>query len=118
MTAPEGSTLTYTQYTVAFPSNPLYDGETDNVGVSLDAKGGGTHGEFLFRFVTFKSMHDTKAVQLTVFGDGLSCFFDPRIQPVIQQWRDLPDPDEMTPEQLCRLLREAGAVPSRYMVTA
>lgn len=108
-------TLTYTQHTVAFPTNRLMDDDTDGVGVSLDAKGGGTHGEFQWRFVTFRNMHDTKAVQLTVFGDGLPCFFDPRVQQVVQQWREMPDPDEMTPKELCGLLEAAGAVPSRYM---
>lgn len=108
-------TLTYTQRSVAFPTLPRYDGETDSVNVSLDDSGGGTQGEFHWKFQTFNGGH--LAVLLSVFGDGLPCFFDARVQQVVHRWRAMPDPDMMTPNQLCGFLREAGAVPSRYMTT-
>lgn len=108
-------TLTYTQHSVAFPTVRVGDdSETDSVNVSLDDSGGGTHGEFIFRFVHFRSP-DILAVQLTCFGDGLPCLYDPRVRRVIKKWRKMTDPDLMTPEHLCELLRAAGAVPSRYM---
>jgi hypothetical protein len=108
-------TLTYTQHSVAFPTVKVGDdSETDSVSVSLDDSGGGTHGEFVFRFVHFRNL-DTLAVQMTCFGDGLVCLYDPRVQQVVQQWREMPDPDAMSPGYLCELLGAAGAVPSRYM---
>lgn len=110
-------TLTYTQHTVAFPTLPLSrDSETESFSVSLDDSGGGTHGELTWRFVTFqKSTPTVKAVQLTVFGDGLACLLDPRVQMVVHKWREMTEPDLMTPEQLTHLLQAAGAVPSTYM---
>lgn len=107
-------TLTYTQHTVAFPMNPMGDSLTDQVTVSLAYSEGGTDGEFTWEFITW-DRHDRSAVKMAVFGDGVPCLLDPRMQQVVQQWSAMPDPDEMTPEQLIDLLRAAGAVPSRYM---
>lgn len=108
------STLVFTRHTVAFPMNSLPDGDTEEISVSLDADGGGTEGEFIWRFVTFRD--GTNAVQVRVFGDGLPCFLDERVQAVFEQWSSLSNPDEMTPEMLCSSLLSEGAVPSRYML--
>lgn len=111
------STLTYTQHTVAFPKNSMRDSVTESINVSLDHNGGGTAGEFTWEFIRW-DRHERAAVKLGVFGDGLPCFLDPRIQQVVQQWSVMSDPDEMTPEQLVDLLEAAGVVPSKYMVEA
>ena len=51
---------------------------------------------------------------METFGDGLPCFFDPRVQSVIRAWRALPNPDAISPADFVRLLEDNGAVPSRY----
>jgi hypothetical protein len=55
-----------------------------------------------------------RGVQLTVFGDGLPCLFDARVQAVVAAWRGLPVPDAITPAEMLALLDAAGAVPSEY----
>ena len=110
----EDATLVYTQGSVAFPL-VIPDGEVDEeIGVSLEAPDGGTYGELNWQFKTFNPQNH--GVQMRVFGDGLPCLFDPRIQWVIERWRTVAAADEITPLELIAWLREEGAVPSRYQL--
>ena len=107
------STLTYTQHSVAWPTLTLSDDwHTDEVLVSLAADGGGTDGEMKWTFMDFG--RGSRGVQMSVFGDGLPCLFDSRIQAAIALWRYGPNPDDMTPAELTRILDDCGAVPSEY----
>jgi hypothetical protein len=100
--------LTYTQHTVAFPKLSLDNPLIDEVNVGLPGS------EFRFSFMDLSNVTPRLAVQMQVFGDGLPCLFDERVQRVVEAWRSMPDPDEMTPDMLIALLLANGAVPSRY----
>ena len=108
----------YTQHSVAFPTIEPWPGDRsviDMVGVSNDHPGGGTMGEFHWRFYRFqKPVRDHVAVQVQVFGDGLDTFLDRRIQRVVKRWRDLPTPDAMSPAQLIAWLEAEHVVPSSH----
>jgi hypothetical protein len=102
-------TLTYTQHTVR---GPAFRRTGTFVHVSLDADGGGTGGEMGWTFYVFDLKRH--GVQMAVFGDGLDCLFDPRIQHVVAAWRALTDPDAITAADFVRLLEGNGVVPSEY----
>jgi hypothetical protein len=105
--------LVYTQGSVAFPL--VFPGDCDEeIGVSLEAPDGGTYGEMNWQFKTFTSHQH--GVQMRVFGDGLPCLFDPRIQWVVERWRASSAPDEIKPAELIEWLRAEGVVPSRYQI--
>lgn len=112
------ATLTYTQHTVAFPRLQISDSSDsvyDQVSISLDAEGGGSHGEFQFKFYNFKGYGGLDlAAKLTLFGDGIVAFTDERVQRVIQAWFKMDDPDDLTPARLIEMLNANGAVPSEH----
>jgi hypothetical protein len=106
---------TYTQYTVAFPTLPFRDSVIEEIGVSFDAKGGGTHGEFTFRWYDFGGMHpydkrDHRALRVEAFTDGgISAMLDDRLLSILRRLsrrrRDIP---EVTPDTLVQMLEEVG----------
>jgi hypothetical protein len=105
--------LVYTQHSVAFP-NLLLNGTSvvDELSLSLEPDGGGTIGEMKWTFMRFSPA--STGVQMAVFGDGLPCLFDERVQAAVDEWRAMADPDEVTPNGLIAILVEHGAEPSRY----
>ena len=113
--SPADATLVYTQHSVAFPSpSNFLDDCDDEVGVSLEAPDGGTYGEMYWQFKTFtRHQH---GVQMRVFGDGLSCLADPRIQRVVKKWWANKSPDEISPTELIAWLEAEGVVPSQYQL--
>jgi hypothetical protein len=111
---------TYTQYTVAFPTLPMRDGMIEEVNVSFDAKGGGTHGEFSFRWFDFDKLHprdkeDRRALCVRAFTDGISAMLDERLLAILRRLarrkRDIP---EVTPDTLIQMLEEVGVRASKY----
>jgi hypothetical protein len=109
----KNATLTYTQRSVAFPHDLRADFD-DEIGVSLDAPDGGTYGEMYWQFKTFNFY--SHGVQMRVFGDGLSCLSDPRVQRVIAKWQSQTKPDEALPSDFIAWLEAEGIVPSRYQI--
>lgn len=112
---PSDAKLDYTQHTVAFPSLTLASDrswERDQVNLGLSAPDGGSYGEMHWTFMTFSG--GSGGVQMCSFGDGLTVLFDKRVQRAVRLWRDLPDPDAVTPTELIAILEEVGAVPSRF----
>jgi hypothetical protein len=107
------ATLTYTQRSVAFPLLFQVEGD-DEIGVSLDAPDGGTYGEMNWRFKTFNFYNH--GVQMRVFGDGLSCLSESRIQRVIAKWQAQTKPDDASPSDFIVWLEAEGIVPSRYQI--
>lgn len=106
---------TYTQHTVAFPTVSFHrHGVFEELYISFDAFGGGTHGEFALRWVKF-TQPESIALRIDVFTDGLSAMLDARIMGVIQalarRQRSLA---EWTPEQVIGLLEAAGVRPSTH----
>jgi hypothetical protein len=110
---PDDAILVYTQRSVAFSSSSFDDCD-DEIGVSLEAPDGGSYGEMSWRFKTFNFYNH--GVQMQVFGDGLTCLFDPRIQRVISKWRTQSAPDEITRIEFIELLEGEGVVPSKYQI--
>jgi hypothetical protein len=111
------ATLTYTQRSVAFPHDlrsDFNDGVSDEIGVSLDAPDGGTYGEMNWQFKTFNFY--SHGVQMRVFGDGLLCLSDPRVQRVVAKWQAQTKPDDALPSDFIVWLEAEGIVPSRYQI--
>lgn len=110
----------YTQHTVAWPRLPIHEPNcVEELGVSFDAKGGGTHGEFMFRWYRFSSYSyrdRTPSLRAEVFSDGLGAFLDPRIQRVVGvlQRRHAAGQPDATPDFLIALLESEGVKPSDY----
>lgn len=114
----------YTLHSVAFPqleTDPGNPSAKDSLGVSFqDGEDGGTFGEFSWVFYRFGNStsfvfgRETAAVRLEVFGDGLSAFYDDRIQRVMGRWRRMGIRDNLTPQTLIKGLEAEGIGPSRY----
>lgn len=119
---------TYTQHSVAWPTQALCDRALDEVGISFEAKGGGTHGEFRFVWVDLDSgqAHDSwlppapvrypnGALQIQAFADGFSALLDSRIVGVLDYLKRLPDRNrDITPARLIELLERAGVRASTH----
>jgi hypothetical protein len=120
----------YTQYSVAWPSqvNTFGRNVIEEVGVTFNAKGGGTHGEFKFAFYDLGSQRRNDAygglyhknehyfaLQVCAFTDGLGALLDPRMLRVLEALRrtDRQDKD-VTPEKLIEMLEGVGIGPSVY----
>lgn len=106
---------TYTQFTVAFPTLSRQEETIDEISVGFDAKGGGTHGEFVFKWRDFGP---SRALQVCAFTDGgIAAMLDDRILPVLRMLaarrHTLP---EVTPEWLILRLEETGARPSLHQL--
>ena len=104
--------LEYTRFSVAFPKLRLED-VYDEISLSLAHPEGGSVGDMKWGFHRFPTGHT--GVQMSVFGDGLACLFDLRVQGAIAEWRALSDPDAITPAEFVSLLERHGAEASRYM---
>ena len=126
-------TPVYTQRSVAWPRNPArHDSELDDIGVSFDAKGGGTHGEFRFSWVEFtqpKSIWDYKgdgpkvrhpayphgALKIEVFSDAFGAILDDRIIDMLRVIARMQEKRrDMSPEKLIAMLEAAGVKPSQH----
>lgn len=116
---------TYTRHSVAWPDQPLHSESPsvyDEIGVSFDAKGGGTHGEFRFTLHRFGLMNlerrrrrgdDESHVAVHCFSDGLAALADERVQTVLAALRRRVG-QSVDAEALEELLRKNGIRPSVY----
>ena len=111
--------ITYTQHSVAFPTLPLAQKHyKDEIGISLhDGEDNGTLGEMHWTFMDFDRGFDSTpkpAIQMCVFGDGLACLADERVQNVIAAWKELRESDAVTAQDFIGLLEQQGIKPSQY----
>lgn len=117
---PRKGTPTYILQSVAFPHtvDTFPSGVYEEIGIGLDAKGGGTWGEFTVQFYKFNSWTDHYAIKFDVFADGMNAFTDARIAPAIADITKLSNKDnskEVTPQQVCDILDYHRIRQSHYM---
>lgn len=117
-------TPVYTQHSVAWPELELRDRILEEVSVSFDDKGGGTYGEFTFRWyhLGYKSSlwggtsteprYPHGALRIDCFTDGLPALLDDRIQAVLGNLRR--HNRSPKPAKLIQLLEDNGVVASNY----
>jgi len=106
---------TYTQHTVAWGNRvPLQHGVNDEIGVSFDAFGGGTHGEFRFVWRELGAKYQPNgALQVQCFSDGLGAMLDERLLSLLRKVARLRQRDrDLSPARLVELLEQAGVRPS------
>jgi hypothetical protein len=111
---------TYTQYTVAFPTLVMHERDVvEEINVSFNAKGGGTHGEFRFVWYEFHRANGSpeRALRVEAFTDGMAAMLDERLLSILRTLANrkvsLP---EITPTQLIEKLEEVGVRPSTYQL--
>jgi len=118
-------TPTYTQHTVAWPSLTLPDRVMEDMGISFDAKGGGTHGEFFFRWYNLgnnpslwgggdrgEPYYPNGALRVECFTDGLTAMMDDRVQAVLDNLRK--HNRNPTPAKLIQILEANGISASEH----
>lgn len=107
-------TPVYTQHTVAWPELPLRERMLDEVGVSFEAKGGGTYASLDFRWHKL-STYEFGALRVECFSDGFGALLDPRIVSVIESLKRMRmDDRDVSPAKLIELLEAQGVTPSLY----
>ena len=109
---------TYTVLSVAFPTSIREPHIVDEINVSFNAKGGGTHGEFGFRWYMFNSTsRPTLAMEVHAFTDGMAAMLDNRIVPILEALARRKDSlPEVSVDWMVGKLEEAGVKPSTYQL--
>jgi hypothetical protein len=114
----------YTQHSVAFPMLTLPSPIVEELNVSFQAKGGGTHGEFTFEWASLGSRsfgrfgRETEpvvAIRVKAFSDGFGAMLDDRIVEVLTKLKRMREKDrDVAPEKLIEMLEAVGVRRSIY----